>query len=365
MKRKVKIAGLVVGLLLAALVVYLLYIFSVTGMFRFIEPHFNGACTPVRGTPGAEDITLQPGGEMAYISSDDRRAALAGAPRSGAIFGYFLDAAPGKGRLVNLTPTPPPGFHPHGIGLLARTGEPDLLFVVNHPFAAALTGNKHDAPVHTIEVFERRGEALHHLRTISDPALISPNDVAPVGPDQFYVTNDHGSSGQAGHMAEDFLRLAKSSLVYYDGESFSTVDDGMRYANGVNVSRDHSQVFVAATTDRMVRIYDRQDGGALRRRADLFLDTGVDNIEVDAGGNLWVGAHPKLLAFVAHAADASKRAPSQVLKLTPDGAGGFKHEEVFLSDGDDLSASAVGARAGNRLLIGGVFDALFLDCQMK
>ena len=364
MRRKRKVVALAAAAAAAGLAGYLVYILHVTGQLRPIEPHFTGVCVQVRGTPGAEDITLQPGGKMAYISSDDRRAAMAGSLKPGAIFGYFLGPYTGKGRLVNLTPEPLPGFSPHGIGLLARPGKPDLLFVVNHPYATQLTGQEPRGPAHTIEVFELRGERLHHLRTISDPALVSPNDVVPVGPDSFYFTNDLGSGGLAGHMMEDYLRLARAHLVHFDGKVFRVVDSGMRYANGIMVSRDRGRLFVAATTDRTLRHYKIRGDGSLERQGELHLETGVDNIEVDGEGNLWIGAHPRLLTFVLHAGDAARLAPSQVLKLSPDGHGSFRSEEVLMSAGQDLSASSVAARVGDRLLVGGVFDPLFLDCRL-
>jgi len=365
MKKRTKIAGLAASLFLLAVGGTLLYLLIITGQLRAIEPHFKGACVQVPGTPGAEDITLQPGGKMAYISSDDRRASLAGIETRGAIFGYFLGASPGKGRLVNLTPHPMAGFHPHGIGLLPRPGKPDLLFVVNHPFAVMLTGEEPRGPVHTVEVFELHGDRLQHLRTITDPSMVSPNDVVPVGPNRFYFTNDHGSGTRAGHMKEDFLRLARSHVVYFDGTNYTVVDDGIRYANGIMLSRDRRHLFVAATTDRTLRSYKILEDGTLSPAVVLPMNTGVDNIEVDEQGNLWIGAHPKLLSFMLHAGDETRRAPSQVLKLVPDGVGNFRSEEVLLSAGADLSASSVGARVGNRLLVGGVFDPVFLDCRMQ
>jgi len=363
LSRRLKKIGVVVGAALLVLLAWVGYQFVISGGLRTIEPHFAGECQQVSGAVGAEDITFQPGGQMAYVSSDDRRAALGGNPRPGAIYGYHLQGD-GPGRLKNLTPKPPPNFHPHGIGLLARPGLPDRLFVVSHPGHPLFGGVEGKGPVHTVEIFELRGAVLHHLRTVAHAALVSPNDVVPVGPQSFYATNDHGTGGIWGQQLEDLLRLARAGVVYHDGETTRAVAGGLRYANGINVSADGERVYVAATTDRQLVTYKRLGDGALERLSALDLETGVDNIERDAGGNLWIGAHPKLFSFLAHVADAGSRAPSQVLKLTPDGQGGFSPQEVFMSHGADLSASAVGAVAGRRLLVGGVFDEKFLDCRM-
>jgi arylesterase/paraoxonase len=361
-KRILKIAGLVLGVLLLAVVAWGLYIYNLAGEFKTIQPHFSGSCAPVLGVVGAEDITIHPDGKVAYISSDDRRAAKEGQPKPGAIFAYPLD--PEGGGPVNLTPELPFNFHPHGIGLLVVEDGPDRLLVVNHPYASLFHREESKGPPHTIEVFDiiKDTGALEHRRTIADPLLVSPNDVVPVGPDSFYVTNDHGSGGEFGRKLEDYLHLARANVLYYDGAKFSEVAGGLRYANGINISPDGKQVYVAATTDRSVYIYDRNpEDGSLKESQEVFTGTGVDNIELDADGNLWVGAHPQLLTFVKHADDPANKSPSQVLKLSPD----FSIEEVFLSDGSDLSGSTVAARAGQRLLIGSVFEPHLLDCRLE
>jgi arylesterase/paraoxonase len=362
MKRILKITGLVLGVLLLAVVAWGLYIYNLAGEFKSIQPHFSGSCAPVLGVVGAEDITIHPDRQVAYISSDDRWAARDGKPRPGAIFAYSLGEA--GGAPVNLTPDLPFNFHPHGFGLLVVEDGPDRLLVVNHPFASLFHREEGKGPAHTIEVFDIIEEtgALEHRRTIADPLLVSPNDVIPVGPERFYVTNDHGSEGDFGRKLEDYLRLARAHVLYYDGSKFSEVAGDLRYANGINISPDGKQVYVAATTDRAVYVYDRNpEDGSLKESREVFTDTGVDNIELDADGNLWIGAHPQLLTFVKHAEDSANKSPSQVLKLGPD----FSVEEVFLSDGNDLSGSSVAARTGQRLLIGSVFDSHLLDCRLE
>jgi len=86
---------------------------------------------------------------------------------------------------------------------------------------------------------------------------------------------------------------------------------------------------------------------------------------VDEDGGLWIGSHPKLLRFRAHAADPSKLSPSQVLHISRGPEGGYVVSEVYLGLGDRLSASSVAAVLGRRLLIGGIFDPRFLDCRFE
>jgi arylesterase/paraoxonase len=66
-----------------------------------------------------------------------------------------------------------------------------------------------------------------------------------------------------------------------------------------------------------------------------------------------------------HYRDRWTLSPSQVLQLTPQPGGGYDVEEVYLDDGDEISASSVAAVRGNRLLIGAIFESKFLDCRRE
>lgn len=97
--------------------------------------------------------------------------------------------------------------------------------------------------------------------------------------------------------------------------------------------------------------------------SETDLATGVDNIEVDAAGDLWIGCHPQLLKFVAHAADPAKRSPSQVLRLRPKATGGYDVTELYLNDGQSYSGSTVAVPVGRRMFVGSVFEPGILVCQ--
>lgn len=328
------------------------------GSFKEIEPHFDGTCRAVGGVVGAEDIVVDREHGVAYISSSDRRAAARGEAVRGAIYSFDLDT-PGA-EPVRLLDDFDGDFRPHGISLWTAEGEDDArLFVVNHP----LTGD-------AIEIFAIREGSLEHLETIRGDLLLSPNDVAAVGPREFYVTNDHGNRSGLGRALEDYLRLKRANVAYYDGEGFRVVADGIAYANGVNVSPSGDEIYVAATTGRAIYRYARdQTSGDLALEERVDVGTGVDNIDVDRHGNLWVAAHPQMLRFLAHARDPAERSPSQVLWLEAMprqggvGPNGERFLESYLSDGGELSGSSVGVAVGSRLLIGSVFEPHFLVCQ--
>jgi arylesterase/paraoxonase len=325
------------------------------GEFKEITPHFSGQVTTIAGVLSSEDITIHPPTGMAFISSDDRRAHWSAKrqSRQGAIFGMDLNSA--ESRLVNLTSDFPHQLNPHGIGWWEAPNGDLSLLVVNH---------REDG--HFVEIFDYRESKLVHRQSVSGDLMHSPNDVIPVGPNAFYVTNDHGNSTELGRMAEEYLQLARSYVLFYDGKTFRKVAEKLAYANGINTSPDGRTIYVAATVGQKIYVYARElNTGSLTPRGTIEAGTGIDNIEIDRSGDLWIGCHPKLLTFVKYSKDPGALSPSQVIKVVQKAPEQYDVKEIYLNDGRPLSGSSVAAVLGDKLLIGSVFDERFLLCRLE
>lgn len=353
------------GLICFSVLLYLIYLASDAGEFRTIVNQPYGQCRQIPGMPGSEDITIHPDGRYAYISSDDRRSVIAGNPTPGAIFRY--DLANATAARVNLTPDADLRFRPHGISLYVDDDGRETLFVVNHPGESLFGAPDGDnsGPLHTIEVFDVIGDTLVHRQTHASELMVSPNDVVGVSHEQFYFSNDHGSGPGLQRQLEDYLRLPWANVVYFDGNGFLEVADRLSYANGINVSPDGSQLYVAEVSRKRVQVYQRDPvSGSLTHQQQIDVEFGADNIEIDpATGDLWIGGHAKLLTFIRHAADASVRSPSQVVRVQL----GTDHNQIsteFLDDGALISGASVGAWYNGRLLIGSVFEDHIVDCAL-
>ncbi|HRG79625.1 MAG TPA: SMP-30/gluconolactonase/LRE family protein [Cyclobacteriaceae bacterium] len=335
-----------------------LEILGPAGMFKTILPHFEGTSATLNvEIAGPEDITIDQRSGLAFVSVDDRRAnrQSPGSLKGAILIMNLSDSIP---KLKNITPLGITDFHPHGISLWREPDGRAFLFVVNH---------RKNYSEHVIERFEWKNDSLIHIESIQDVDLMtSPNDVTAVGGRSFYVTNDHGySKPGVGRTLEDYLQRAISYVNYYDGVSFKKVATGIAYANGINQSADHSKIYVASTTGRKVMVYTRDiPSGALSLEEEIKVKTGVDNIELDNQGALWIGCHPQLLKFVAHATDPAKFSPSQVIKITQDKTG-YVVEEIFLNDGTTYSGSSVAAIYNNTLLIGSVFEKSIILCTLR
>ncbi|MBA2665386.1 MAG: SMP-30/gluconolactonase/LRE family protein [Bradymonadaceae bacterium] len=349
MKRKIRRIVLVaISALVALGVLHTLYL---GGMFRTIEPHAPGACVAIEGIVGGEDLEWRANGREIFVSSDDRRNM---ATTQGAIF--LVEPGASNPQPINVTPALDFDFHPHGISLFIDETGKERLFVVNH---ASHTE-------HSIELFDVNEDGrLLHVRTITDSALISPNDIAAIDGERFYVTNDHGWRHPLAKTVEDFLQLALGNVLFYDGQGFEEVYGATRYANGINTSLDHRRVYVAETIGRVVHSFAR-DARTNRLTLEESFDahTGVDNIDVAADGSLWIAAHPRMLMFLPHSKRGSVRSPSQVIRLEHGEGGALAMKEIYLNNGDPISASATATARDGLMIIGPVFDPFLLVCRL-
>jgi arylesterase/paraoxonase len=356
--RRLLIAGALS--VVAGVTILVLHTLWVAGVFKTIEPHGTDDCRVIEGfSGGTEDFIARPDGTL-WVSSPNFRDAAKG----GRI--YLVDVDTGS--LTDVTPSLDFPFQPHGVGLWVDS-EGERLFVVNHRGGSALpdvAGGDAVSVLHTIEMFDVQPDnSLRHVSSVRGDRLIAPNDVTAVSRDAFYFTNDHGYATGIMRTLEDYLRIPAGDVVYGDANGLRTVWKGARYANGIVATPDGKTLYVAETTGLQIRRFARDAAtGDLTLEATYELGTGLDNLNLDGEGNLWTGAHPKLLTFQEHAHDPSVDSPSQVLRITPDGEEFHVHEE-WLSDGSVMSGSSVAYHDGERTIVGAVFEGKLVVCAAE
>lgn len=334
------------------------------GSFKEIVTHFDGTCERYAGFDGGtEDLVIDHATGWVFVSSYDRRAELFGqGQRRGRIEAFQLgnlDAG-----IVDLTPDGPADFRPHGISLYSGP-EGMRLFVINHPGDGT-------QPIEIFDVAYNDGAPeLTFAEAITDPLIVSPNDLVAVGPRSFYVGNDFSTAdrGSLSYQLELFGRLNRTTLVYFDGTRASVAAHGLTYANGVNVSPDGATLYLAETTDGTLRIYDRDvASGALTQRAGpaglLRLGTGVDNIDIDPEGRAWITAHPKLFDLRPHIENPANLSPAQVIMIDPGDDGFGDIVDVYMGSGALASGSSVAAYYNGQMVIGVIFDAHVVICDV-
>ncbi len=337
-----------VSTLLLLIAIFVVYTLHKAGTFKTIVPHSQlkniSIYTSIAGT---EDLEIDNESGLLFISSSDRwNSGEAGSSQDGI---YTLNTKDKNAVPIKLQTTLQGEFHPHGIHLF-KENENRYLFAVNHNQSGDF-----------VEVFQFENNQLRHIKSYKNEQMCCPNDVVAVGMDQFYVTNDHGAAEGIARTIEEYLLLANSYLLYFDGEKFTKVLEGIRYANGVNISSDGKTLYVTEASGGKIFVMNRDiESGELSFRFSKDLKTGADNISIDSNGDLWIGAHPKLLAFVEHEKNRGAFSPSQVLKLSHKGENDFEVIEYYLDAGEQLSGSSVALHFDNEVFIGVVFDSKLL-----
>lgn len=347
-------------LVILGLSLYAATMLPLTGWFEPLEPQTPGQCVRLAGPIGAEDFAVDWRNRRAYVSSADRFGVEKGDRPGGDI--YLLDFGGDALKLTPLKVWPNDGFFPHGLDLITDWDGVPRLFAVNHG------ADGHD---HSIEVFDANPDgSLRHVRTISSSAFTSPNDVAAVSPEQFYVTNDPFDA-PAVERTLSYLGLPSGTVVYHDGSAARPVVEGLRFANGISRSPDGRWLLVAESLGRTVTWFQRNPfNGQLAKQGAVDVPMAADNLIVHPDGTTVVAGHPRPLAFLSYAnAPRDRRTPSMVMQLDP-GQLPFPAPVrrnlplPYVNDGAQFSAASVGFfDQQNRLFVGSVYERGILMCE--
>ncbi len=358
------------ALVVVALVAIVLFDFlRHGGQFKTLEPHFAGSCKAVPMSASAEDIQIDRARGLAYLSYLDRRGQVEGKPVLGTVM--LLDLNQPEARPRPALATDPPQFRPHGMSLYRAGDGSQRLFVISHPPGAG----------HVVEIFEQSVTgAFTPVRSVRDPLLLDPNAIVAAGPEQFYVANDSGATNAFEKATELLFRRGLSKVVYFDGRTMRVAASGLKSASGIAMSPDGSRIYVAETAGNRVSVFERNAAsGDLRLVEHVDLGSAADNINVDADGSVWIAAHAKVLALGLHFGDASRPAPTQLFRLRLDSNGAdatgattqvadakrnSRLTEIYLDNGQAISAGSVGAVFKEQLLIGSITERKILRCRL-
>ena len=326
------------------------------GVFTSVKPGFAGTCRTVRGVIGAEDIAIDRKDKIAFVSATDYRARGMGKPSAQDGLYAYAYLEPGA-KPVKLSGTPA-DFHPHGISLYRAPDGSLTLMAVNHRMDGT----------NTIDIFSvdvSGGTAtVTEVGSVGSRQLVSPNDVAAVDQDRFYVVNDSTSKTALGRWLEDNLVLPRANILYFDGIKFVVAAEGLNTPLGAAMSADEHYLYVPEALPRTLLTFERNPfSGQLQQVSALSVPSGLDNADVAADGSIWVAGHPKFNAMIRFIGNPSKPSPSEIFRIAVHDGVPQTASLVYANMGEEIGAASVGATADGHLLIGSPFDDKFLDCR--
>lgn len=328
------------------------------GAFTMAVAPTPGECRAISGIQGPEDFEVDAAHDTVIVSSTNRRAPLAHPdPRDGLYAVKLSDPTAAPVKLDGV----PKDFHPHGITIYRGGKGEETLLAINHRQGGS----------HAVESFDLTYDngvpRLSARSSVGGGLLISPNDLAAVAPDRFYVTNDHVTKGALGRFAEDALLWPHADLLYFNGTSFRISVQRMTFPNGVFVTPDGSHVYVTISNERRLIGFSREPFfGSLTEIGSLSLPARPDNISADGEGHLIIAARPNLMRDNTFRADPTKPSPSEIFRVSLDKSGvPQSYDTIFADDGSRIGGASVAAVAGDKLLIGSALDNKLLECTLS
>ncbi|KAI0045285.1 serum paraoxonase/arylesterase [Auriscalpium vulgare] len=271
----------------------------------------------------------------------------------------------------------PRGLSTHGFDVVPSSSNPKELFIyaINH--REPLHGHAKDVGADSVvEIFKTTlgGKTATHVKTVEDPTIVTPNDVAG-SPDgkSFFVTNDHGK--KVGHLSRTLELVAgtkKASVAYCH------VDTGCKFAlshvrgcNGLAMA-PNGTFYLANSKGAEVRVLERHADNSLSITDTIRTDRLIDNVSVDEDGAVWAAGLVDALSFVAAAADPSKITPSSGLRITRNTGESayfgdkYKVEKAFEDDGNKIPGvtSVVHDSRRGVLYLSGLVTPYVLKCKI-
>ena len=330
------------SVVLGLTVFFVLRYAMVQGVFTGAALVTPGGCRAIATSlKNPQDLQIDPAHDAIFVSALNR-----GAPNSDPHDGLYLlkldDPAAPPVRLAGT----PIDFHPDGFSLYRAPGGGETLMVIDHK-----PNGRHMVEIYGVD-FSGEAPRLSQQFVVQSGAMVSPNDLAAVGENQFYLTNDHVTKEAFGRFGEDYLLWPHADVLLYNGGGFRIAAQRIAMPNGI-LARG-ALLYVTATNERRVIAFSREDfTGNLTEAGSLSIPARLDNLSADAAGNLIV-------------AGEAKPGIAQVFRVRvgPDGVP-LSYETIFSDDGHLLKSASAAAVYGGHLFIGSAEDSKMLECDVK
>ena len=289
-------------------------------------------CRRVAVNPGPEDM------ELDRWSKEPRLIVASKPPVAVPIENGQLGKKP--------VPLEAPTFHPIGISLV-RNGDTTLLYAISKSVG--------------VEVLKVTDTALVHQDTLKSDLITSPNGIAATRSGQIYVSNTSAHGGIRS------LSTKNGSVVHYEphDKKWSKVLSPVHFGNGLLLSPDESQLWVASFRDRKIRRYRRDLAtGKLAKEVEIEIDGHPDNIKWSTFPTLVVAVHPSFMRTGLHIfLPKLFKAPTAVAVIRDATATAPKAEIVVRHpSGKVISGASTAILHGNRLFLSQIKRDFLIDC---
>lgn len=186
----------------------------------------------------------------------------------------------------------------------------------------------------TIDVFElKRGkDKMVHVKTVFDPEVKTPNNIAVMEDGSFVATNDHSAKREIladeyfPSTNEDTVGFRKELDVYIGGGNVAycppsgpckaATHSKFRFPNGLIRGAD-GLIYLPESAGGDIHVMELQPDGTLKELDSIKIGMPIDNLSLDANGDIWAAGLPKALQAIPAAHDPFKaKAPTTVWRIS-------------------------------------------------
>ena len=238
----------------------------------------------------------------------------------------------------------------HGFDAEVLDDQTLRFFLINHRVPVGAGGAPLDASKvggnSTIEVFEaqRGSTALTFIKTVADPAIATPNKVAATGDGGFVLANDR--SQKVGLRRQLDPLLGGGNLAYCDASSNCAIATGSGYVIPNGIVRGHDGLFyVPCTGEPRIRIFRLEPSdGRLVEVGQIDAGMPIDNLAVEASGDIYGAGLPKLWQTATTLGDPAKPIPASTVLQVRRVGDAYRVDKVLEDTAGELVGGVTVAR---------------------
>ncbi|KAK6604178.1 serum paraoxonase arylesterase [Botrytis cinerea] len=191
-------------------------------------------------------------------------------------------------------------------------------WMVNHRPAIDESGNFLDATKvganSTVEVFDLipGSKELKFVKTVANPIIKTPNNIAATGDGGFVVTNDHSTKTGLLHSLDFLIGGGNIAVCGSDNQCHSGPSN--RFPNGIVRGQD-GFYYVASTIRGKVSVYALDSNNKFTQIDEIDLKMPLDNLSIDANGDILAAAFPDVVKAVKSSHNSTIGVPATAFRI--------------------------------------------------
>ncbi|KAJ8058980.1 hypothetical protein OCU04_011963 [Sclerotinia nivalis] len=191
-------------------------------------------------------------------------------------------------------------------------------WMINHRPPVDESGNFLDATNlganSTVEVFDLvpGSRNLEFVKTVANPIIKTPNNIAATRDGGFVITNDH--STKTGLIRSLSMIIGGGNIAMCGSDNQCHGGPSNRFPNGIVRGQD-GLYYVASTIKGKISVYSLESNHTFTQIDEIDLHMPLDNLSVDANGDILAAGLPDVLKVFKSLDDPTVSVPATAFRI--------------------------------------------------